>query len=36
MKTILTLLDRSALTLFNFLVIAGAPFAAVALATNAL
>ena len=29
MKTILTLLDRSALTLFNFLVIAGAPFAAV-------
>ncbi len=36
MKTILTWLDRSALTLFNILVIAGAPFAAVALATNAL
>ena len=36
MKTILNLLDRSALTLFNFLVVAGAPFAAVALATNAL
>ena len=36
MKTILNLLDRAALTLFNILVIAGAPFAAVALATNAL
>lgn len=36
MKTILIWLDRSALTLFNFLVVAGAPFAAVALATNAL
>jgi len=36
MKTILNLLDRTALTLFNFLVVAGAPFAAVALATNAL
>ena len=36
MKTILNLLDRTALTLFNFLVVAGAPLAAVALATNAL
>lgn len=36
MKTILTLLDRSALTLWNLMVIAGAPLAAVALATNAL
>jgi len=36
MKKILTLLDRSALTLLNLLVVAGAPFAAVALATNAL
>lgn len=36
MKKILNLLDRSALALFNFLVIAGAPFAAFALATNAL
>ena len=36
MKTLLNLLDRSALTLFNFLVVAGAPFAALALATNAL
>ena len=36
MKTILNLLDRSALTLWNLLVIAGAPLAAVALATNAL
>lgn len=36
MKTILNLLDRTALTLINFLVVVGAPFAAVALATNAL
>ena len=36
MKTILNLLDRSALTLINFLVVVGAPFAAFALATNAL
>ncbi len=36
MKTILNLLDRSALALINFLVVAGAPFAAIALATNAL
>jgi hypothetical protein len=36
MKTLLKLLDRSALTLINFIVVVGAPFAAVALATNAL
>lgn len=36
MKKILSLLDRSALTLLNLLVVVGAPFAAVALATNAL
>jgi hypothetical protein len=36
MKTILNLLDRSALMLLNFMVVVGAPFAAVALATNAL
>ena len=36
MKTILNLIDRSALTLINFLVVVGAPFAAIALATNAL
>jgi len=36
MKTLLSLLDRSALTLINFLVVVGAPFAAFALATNAL
>jgi hypothetical protein len=36
MKKILNLLDRSALALINFIVVAGAPFAAFALATNSL
>jgi hypothetical protein len=36
MTKILTLCDRSALTLINLLVVAGLPLAAVALVTNAL
>jgi len=36
MKTILNVLDRSALALINLIVVAGAPFAAFALATAAL
>jgi hypothetical protein len=36
MNAILKLLDRSAITLTNFMVLIGMPLAAVALATNAL
>ena len=36
MNKLLTLLDRSAMTLLNVLVLAGMPLAAIALATNAL
>ena len=36
MKTILNVLDRSALALINLIVVAGAPFAAFALTTAAL